>query len=271
MCLTPDVWAAPVRLCGSDLLGDSFARSVAEFTRRNGGTLQLDLRGTRPGLEALRTGRADAGLLFLPPGESPPAEQFFVWPVAWEAVVVIVPRASPLTRVTLEQLAEVFGVSAARPTGTGLTPAAPLPQVLALPTDLTLPLFRRVVLKDAALKPEIDSSETPAQFFVRLGASANTLGLAPSRTVVLAGFRVLPVAAGRDEPAREPAPESIERGDYPLCMPLQLVFRRQAVPHISDLVRFLLSEEGVRALESAGLVPLPSGARQQRLFDLERL
>ncbi len=261
--------AVTVRIAGSDLLGAPFSRALGDSARRSGAELQLELRGTRPGLEDLRSGRADAGLLFLPPGESPPAEQFFVWTIGWHAVAVVVPENSPLTRITLGQLAEAFGGVAARP-GEDRPASAPLiPHALASP--LSLPLFQRVVLSNGALKPEVVVNDAPAQFFPGLGASTNTIGLMPAGIAVPAGFKFLPVASDRDAPSRLPVADSPDQGDYVLQMPLQLVFRRQSVPRIADLVRFLLSGEGARALESAGLAPVPSGTRARRLFELERL
>lgn len=67
------VAAAEIRVVGSDLLGEGFARAVAEFARQNDTAVKLDLRGTRPGLVDLEAGRADLGIFLLGAAEAPPS------------------------------------------------------------------------------------------------------------------------------------------------------------------------------------------------------
>lgn len=50
--------AAEIRVVGSDLLGEGFARAVAAFARQDGTEVTLALRGTRPGRDDLLAGRA---------------------------------------------------------------------------------------------------------------------------------------------------------------------------------------------------------------------
>ncbi len=96
--------AAEIRVVGSDLLGEGFSRAVGEFTRQNDTPVKLDLRGTRPGVDALEAGRADVGIFLLPAAETPPAGVVVSRIMGYHVTVVVVPTASPLTQITVAQL-----------------------------------------------------------------------------------------------------------------------------------------------------------------------
>src|SRR5438445_12952357 len=83
--------AVEIRVVGSDLLGDGFARAVATFARQDDTVVKLDLRGTRPGMEELAAGRADVGIFLLPASEPPPGGAVVSRTVGYQVTVVVVP------------------------------------------------------------------------------------------------------------------------------------------------------------------------------------
>ena len=85
------------------------------------------------------------------------------------------------------------------------------------------------------------------------------------------GLRVLSLAASPTDPAYGPTPEHVHRGSYPLRMPLYVAFRREAAPGLQLFLKFLLSDEAAAALAPAYFVPLPPGARNQLVFELEEM
>ncbi|MBI2498550.1 MAG: hypothetical protein HYV75_11740 [Opitutae bacterium] len=82
---------------------------------------------------------------------------------------------------------------------------------------------------------------------------------------------MLALAAGPAEPAVGPTPEQVHRGGYPLRMPLYLAFRRGAAPDLQLFLKFLLSAEAAAALAPEHFLPLPPGARNQLVFELEEM
>jgi len=92
--LAASLGADEIRVCGSDLLGESFLRVVQVFARQNDSVVKLNPHGTRPGIDDLQAGRADVGLFLLRADEPPPLEQLLSRVVAYQ--VVVVPAASPL-------------------------------------------------------------------------------------------------------------------------------------------------------------------------------
>ena len=222
--------AAEIRVTGSDLLGDSFTRAVAEYARQNDTVVKLDLRGTRPGRADLTAGRADVGLFLLPAGEPPPGDPLVSRVIAYQVAVVVVPVASPLRQVTTAQLRGVFALSAGD----------------AFSRWGELNLIGEWTSRSIALR-----------------------ALSPAAEV--AGLRVLALAASPTDPAYAPTAENVHSGGYPLRMPLYVTFSRQAAPDLQLFLKFLLADEAAAALAPAHFVPLPLGARNQLVFELEEM
>lgn len=270
---------AEIRVVGSDLLGPGFKAAVAEFSRANETPVALDLRGTRPGLDALRAGRADIGLLIFPPGEAPPGDPFQPRPIGYQTLVVLVPVALPVTQITVDQLRGIFAKAVAIPLerwgDLGVTGDARVraiaPFAIAPGNSLALPLFRRVVLQDSELKLTIEYEATVDQLLARLRKADNAIGLVPALPKTPSGLRILSVANSPSDPAFAPTPETLQAGDYPFRLPLYLVFQPTEAPRLLQFLKFLLSEECANRLRDAHFVPLPIATREQAGLEFEVL
>jgi phosphate transport system substrate-binding protein len=254
--------AAEIRVVGSDLLGEGFARAVAEFARQNDIDMKLDLRGTRPGADALETGRADVGILLLPAAETPPTGAVVSRTMGYHVVVVAVPATSLLTQVTVAQLRGTFGATGPK----DRTPFAVSPQA-----GLAWPLFHRVILQDATPRATLTFSPSGAALAQKLLAADNSIGVTGIASSACGGLRVLAVAAGPTEPDCLPTPENVHSGAYPLRLVLHVSFARAKAPELQRFLKFLLSDEAAAALAPADIVPLPVGVRNQLIFELEEL
>lgn len=253
--------AAEIRVVGSDLLGEGFARAVAEFARQNDTGVKLDLGGTRPGMADLEAGRADAGIFMLPAAETPPAGDVMSRVIGYQVAVVAVPAASPLTQATVAQLRGSFGETGSK----DRTPCVISPQA-----GLAWPLFQRVILQDTAPKASLTFSQSGAALARRLLAAENSIGVT-GIAAAGGGLRVLGVAAGPAEPAYLPTPENVHSGAYPLRLVLYVSFPRAKAPELQRFLKFLLSDETAAALAPADFVPLPVGVRNQLVFELEEM
>ena len=253
--------AAEIRVVGSDLLGEGFARAVAEFARGDGTAVKLDLRGTRPGADALETGRADVGIFLLPAAERAPSGAMVSRTMGYQVAAVVVAPTSPLTQVTVAQLRGIFGEAGPK----DRTPLAVSPRA-----GLAWPLFQRVILQEAAPKAAVEFSPSGAALAQRLREAENSIGVA-GLAAAGAGLRALAVAAGPTDPACLPTPENVHAGAYPLRMVLHVSFPRAQAPELQRFLKFLLSDETAAALASADLVPLPAGVRNQLVFELEEM
>ena len=271
--------AAALRLVGSDLLGAEFTAAVQEFAQRNEVPLSLALEGSRAGITQLESGGADFGLIILPPGEEPPGTPFKGIALAYHVVVVLVPESSPLAQITFRELGGIYGAaesaSFTRWGELGLTgewaSRAIVPQAMSPGAELSLELFRRIVLGEGKLRGVVAVQSSAGALLRKLETDAGGIALIAARPADLKKIRVLPVTRADRDIAFSPTPENVHTGDYPLRLPVWLVVRREAAREQLNFLRFLLSDDVAPLLDRAGLVTLPLPARNQLVFDLEQL
>ena len=75
------------------------------------------------------------------------------------------------------------------------------------------------------------------------------------------GLKVLPLAAGSKSPAYAPTIENLQAGNYPLCLPLLLVFKPARLAALGVAMEFLHSDEAARRFEQSDVAPLPRSIR----------
>jgi len=276
--VTAAAQAAELRVVGSDLLGLDFSKELYAFAGRADLRLALALDGSRPGLDELKAGRADLGLLVFAPGEEAGAVAFERRTIAYHRVVILVPAAAPLEQLTLDQLGGIFGVGGphdlSRWGELGPGPAwAASPITPRAPTagaGLVAEYFRHAVLRDRAFKTNVvrydQASELAAIFDGESRAIAFAAGLPSGATTA----KLVALAARSGEPAFLPTLENVHSGDYPLGLPLALVFRRESAKVLLPLLRFLVSDEAAPLFERAELAPLPPAIRRQQRLALEK-
>lgn len=275
-CWLTGAGAAELRVVGSDLLGLDFTRAFYAFSGGEGIKLALAFEGSRAGYEQVRSGRADLGLMVLPQdnaGEWPGMRKAIV---GHHQVVVLVPAACPLDRISLPQLAALFGARDAATKSvrwgdlgaTGewndhaIVPVAPESGV-----GLTAEFFRREVLRGGGWRTSVRRYTTSTELAAHWAGEGRPIALAAAVPVGDAGVKVLSVAAGAGmaAPAVTPTSATLAAGTYPLRVPVQVVFRSEHAARVSRLLEFVFSEEAARALDRAEIVPLPGAARAERL------
>lgn len=279
LLLAASASAAEIRVTGSDLLGEGFVRAVATYAKENDTAVQLDLRGTRLGVEALEAGRADVGIFLLPPGEKPPAGALTSRVMGYRVSVVAVPAVSPLTQATAAQLRGMFGESAkdgfARWGDLNLSgewAARPIALRAVSGRDaLAWSLFQRVILQEARPRAAVEFSPSGEALVQRLLAADNGIGVAGMNATANRGLRALALAASPSEPAYAPTAENVHAGHYPLRMGFYVVFRRAAAAQLQGFLKFLLADETAAVLAPGDYLPLPVGVRNQLVFELEEM
>jgi len=277
--LSFSVSRAEVRLVGSDLLGKEFAPALEAYSQRNDQGLKLKLEGSRAGMEKLESGQADLALVFFSPSDKLPEAPYVAWPVAYQTAVVVVPAALPLTQITFEQLNMIYGDSAQ----SGLKRWKDLgvagdwahrnilPNLLGASGGLTYDLFRYSVLASPGLRPTVEVQSSMAESMTRILGEEGGVAVLPWLPTNQLNLKALLVAKGGADVAFGPTADNLYSGDYPIRLPVYLVFRKDAAKRLQTTVRYLLSEDAVPLWENAQLVPLPLRVRNQRIFDLEVL
>lgn len=265
--------AADFRVAGSDLLGYELTKTLTGYTASDGAKLEIALEGSRPAYEALKSGRADVALITLPAGEEPDDAVFESVSVAWHRIAVVVPESVPLSHITVAQLLAIFGADAPITynrwgdlgVADGLADSPITVHAPAAGLGLTAEFFRRAVLNGGAFKAYVGRYTSAEDLASRLVGDNRVMVLASGLPAKAKGLKILSVAVRAEDPAFLPTPENLHSGDYPLRLPLRLVFRRDAVPRVLPVLRFMLDDSVAAALESAGIVPDPAVARRQKV------
>lgn len=270
---------AEVRVVGSDLLGAKFTEGVETYSKRNELGIKMSFEGSRAGMEALKTGRADVGLVVFGPGETPPGEPFVALPVAYHTLVVVVPAVVPVTQITFDQLNAIYGDDAQsnvrRWNDLGVTGEWAhrniLPNIPGSGGGITYDLFRYTVLKAPVLKPTVGVQSDLSETLTRIRGEEGGMAIMPLLPSNQPRLKTLLVARGAQDVAFGPTSENIHSGDYPIRLPVHMIFRRDDAKRLQATLRFFLSEDAVPLWENTSLVPLPIQARNQQIFDLEVL
>lgn len=260
---------APLRLAGSDLVGDPVQQALAAHAGREALALELSLTGSVPGREALLAGRAEAALLADAGADTAVPEGFRGVPVAFLAAVAIVHEANPCESIAAAQLAGIFG--AEHPADfrhwgdLGLVedwetrPIAPM--ALACDRSLMLDLFEHA-LGDRPVRPTVALIGDVPTLLARVAADRGSIGLVPWPPGADRGVRALSIApTGAGAAPVGASAETMASGDYPLCLPVRLVFRAGDEARVAAVVRFFATDAAAEALARDLLVALPPGAR----------
>jgi phosphate transport system substrate-binding protein len=269
-CDTP-LRAETLRLAGSDLLGPGFSAALTTFAQRENFALEMHFEGSRSGLERLQAGAADLAFVAFAPDETAPAAPYVTQTLAYRVAVIVVPARLGITQASFTQLDGFFG--ARGPAGftqwrdLGATgPAANLTATThvfdADAAGLSHDLFSHLVLRGAGFKSSVRRHEKLETLLEALASNGGGLAILPRAPAAVADLRVLSVAKAEGEPAFGPTAQNVHAGDYPLRLPLWIVYRDADVAKLRALLNFLANDEVARALEAADWLPAPPSAQR---------
>lgn len=268
-----------IRIGGSDLLTPNFDAALTEYADSRDLDLTIDFTGSYPGMEGLKKGSLDLAVVAIPVGGDLPGEGLRAIPFASKVLAIAVPQANPLNQITMQQLAAIFGESEASNitrwgqlglTGEWSSRSIAVASVSQAQHTLALDLFRHQVLQSRNTKPNL--SEAPDINSLRRFLSQDNSSIALLHRIPAdgAGMKILPIARTNTDLAFGPNPETVANNDYPLVLPLYLVFPTEGAGELKDLLRYMVSEEAAEALEGSDLTPLPSQQRQRLYLEFER-
>lgn len=273
------VEAAPVRVTGSDLFAAAIEPELKHFAQTSDLEMSVSMQGSRVGLEALEKGQADLALVVVGTEDVKPSAALHAVTVGYLTAVVVAPASVNLTQISFNQLGGVFGSSEALSLKrwgdlgvTGAMSARVITPLVARRDALAYDIFRYNALKTPEFKATVVTVDDSATLHSRLaGLDEGGLALVSTPPSEHLPLKVLLVAKGDRDVAYGPTPENLHSGDYPLRLPVQLVFRKSDAKRLNGVLRELLADETAPVLVKAGIIPLPVQARNQLVFELENL
>jgi phosphate transport system substrate-binding protein len=265
-------FSAAIRVAGSDLMGPEFEAALKAFSARTSLAVTTSFTGSRVGLEDLKAGRADVALVAFAPDENVPGAPFVAQPLAYCIAVIAVPEHIPVTQISFNQLDGFFGAEG--PAGftfwrdlgvTGSTAqlAVTTHVLVGRPNEaLSVDFFAHAALRVPRLKSSVARYQDLASLKSRLAAEEGGLAVLPYAPPAGSGLRALLVAKGEGEPAFSPTLENVHSGDYPLRLPVYVVYRAESAAKLGSLLAFLWSDEAAAHLaKNPAILPVPVSGR----------
>jgi hypothetical protein len=268
---------AELKVVGTDLLGSPFTTGLLDAGVRARIALRVTLDGSLPGLTQLQAGSADLGLFLLHPGAPPPPASLRVVPLAYLAVAVAVHDENPLATISLGQLSSVFGTrthgSIQRWSELGVgEPLLNRPISIYAPAStsgLAHDLFQHVVLGERAFRESLQLHANTDELIATAASNPGALAVIPwPPASTLRGLKLVRISKDSGALSFSPEATALHRGDYPLRLPLWLVFRDEVRAELTPLLRILLSDQGAALLAEAGLVAVPPEIRAEVIQEL---
>lgn len=263
------------RISGSDWLGPVLQPALSESSDLKGIHLEMDFKGSIPAQQQVRVGEVDLAIV-ASPKEPDFGASFQLIPLGFEVALVGVSTENPLNEIHYDQLRGIFGASKneniSRWTDLGLSGAwstRSIQPFFPKKGSGAALLFVHDVLGNQEVRPTVTWVGDVSEFSKRLKVDAGSIVVSPYMETVEA-IKWLALAKGGPEAvAFNPTEENIFYGDYPLRLPLYLVFAKKPDAETLKVVQVLLSEEVAGRLGEAGICPLPKKVRERTRLGLD--
>lgn len=268
-----------VRIKGSDTIGGKLTPEVAEAFRAKYGPstgFVIEALGSSTGFAGLFDGSADLAASSRPINEKELETARSLGMslrevvIAYDGVAVIVHPDNQVRELSLAQLSALFTGKARNWKEVG-GPDRPVRLISRPSYSGTHAFFKeKAVRRGNAKGPEELAAST--EWIEENGAILRAVGDDP-RAVSYVGLgwiqpnvRAVPIQARTGEPGVLPSADTVRTGRYPLYRPL--LFYVPPAPRLAALqfVRFFLSDDGRRIVESNGFVPPDAGTPLPRFL-----
>ena len=269
--------ADPIRYSGSDFLtGDPEKALNAAIEKATGEVPVSKLRGSISAEKELRGNKADFALLMLP-GAGKNIEEvkngtWRVFPIAYQVAYVAVASANPLNEITFDQLASVFGNFAKKTAknweelgASGFSPALN-PCVGDTSRTNAVTYFQRKVLPNFALRGAVQNLSSDENAFKEIVNNPGTIAIVGKQLPAGVPIKMLAIADNHENAnatAYAPVFTNIYNNDYPLTIPLYIVYPTQNRQTLKPVLSYLYSQEMATKLSEAGFLPLEPRLREQ--------
>lgn len=267
---------APIRLSGSDIIGEKIEKELKASAANLGLELDVSMNGSRDGLDLLKKGQTDIAIIAIPRGQPIP-EGVVMVPYAHQIAAIVVNNENPLEEVSLLQLRQIFSSQGEKVDSWekfGLNTANIIrniyPLSLPLSENLALELFKNTCLDNANISSNVDVRKSSAEVLNILKSTTNAIGIIG--TIPPEGVKVLAVSDTLENNKRQafrPTLENIQNGDYPIVLPFYIAYKKEKVKDLKPLLQLLLSDGIAKVIDDGGLTASPKSFRKSYSLELD--
>ncbi|GAB4203868.1 MAG: phosphate ABC transporter substrate-binding protein [Roseiflexaceae bacterium] len=223
---------------------------LAEQYRQHNPAVELEIAagGSVVGINAVQDGSVDIGMASRPVKDSEIKPGMRLFPVAYDALAIIVHPNNPVRSLTFEQLRAIYQgtITNWRELGGPDTPIRPVVREVSSGT--------RGAFDDLVLDGE--DPAIPSTSEVTAGEVEKTVANDPHAIGYVGFGNVRPDIATLAIDGAEPSPATVQSGSYKLRRPLTLLTGSLSRPLAQSFVEFALSPEGQQLVAEDGWVPI---------------
>ena len=267
-----------IRVGFSDLIPSEFQTLLEKQNFASVIELDISKSGSMPMIEEFRSGNIDLCLLASPEGTlGSISEELDVLkiPIAYQSAVVIVHPDNPINELNLDQLASIYGddVSSAkirswRDIGLGsFTISLINPYAVEQSESIASDLFRHFLLGSSPFKQSV-SNQRSSVIEKKVSEDKAAIGII-TMLPKMQNLKVLLLAKEASAIGYGPNSDNIYFSDYPLRLPLYLIFKEADINRLYPLIKTILGEEISGFFRNNGFFPVPKMIRDKYSSELE--
>ena len=277
--------AVETRMAYSDLIPND----LQEFLYNDVVSLDRELRaditnlsayqsGSLPMIEDFLSDRLDICILALPEDTEFPVledEKIIKIPFGYKSSVVVVNAENPISEITIDELASMFGDSSATANllswrdfgmssfSTSSIKAYSVKEDAGIASDL----FRYTVLSEKSFSSSVtfEIDDNVQSMIVQDKAAIGVLPSIPEN----ANLKVLFVAQDEEAIAYGPSIDNIYYSDYPIRLPFYIVYNIADTEQLYPLINVLLSDSVADIIGESEFYPIPKVIREKLIIDLQ--
>ncbi|HYC72635.1 MAG TPA: phosphate ABC transporter substrate-binding protein [Opitutaceae bacterium] len=249
---------------GSDTLGAKMVPQVAEAFRAKhpGVVFEIAAEGSTTGIAAITDGTADIGMSSrrarATEVSSALAKGVTMRPVivSWDAMAVIVNESSPITKLSLRQVEQIFAGDVKDWAAVGGNPGA-ISIYTRNTSSGTYQDWKDLAMKRRDYAPSSQKMAGNEQIAAEVGKNPSGIGYVGIAYINAPGVKVVGIvnAAGK---LVMPAAESVHDRSYPYARPNFFYTNGEPSGLTAEFIEYLLSAEGQDMVAKSGFVPVPT-------------
>ena len=277
--------AVETRMAYSDLIPKDLQEFLYDDTISLDRKLNADITslsayqsGSLPMIEDFVSDRLDICILALPEGNEFPVLQddnIIMIPFGYKSSVVVVNSENPISEITIDQLARMFGDSSAtanllswRDFGmSSFSTSSIKAYVTKEDNGISSDLFRYTVLNEKSFSPSVSLGleDKVQRMILQDKAAIGVFPNSPENT----NLKVLFVALDNESIAYGPSIDNIYYSDYPIRLPFYVVYNKDDTEQLYPLINILLSDSVAKIIGEYDFYPIPKVVREKLIIDLQ--
>ncbi|MGF1530223.1 MAG: hypothetical protein ACFCU4_02570 [Puniceicoccaceae bacterium] len=262
------VEGATIRILGSDFLPEELKPALSAFAANNNDVLITDFLGSAHAIRTFEDGGANL-IIFATPSKNPPRPAYRVYPFAYKAAIIGVNETNPITSLTAEQVASIFGrrsgQSAARWAAFGLDGEWTTRNVQAVTVNsydfLAVPTLINRIMPNNSLNPGVLTVDTQSAAESILASDPAAIAILDSPPL-LSTTKVVSISGLGEGFPFPPTAENINYRDYPAFVAFYLAIPLSTELTAERYAEFLLGDRIAEILTEAGFFPILSTDRE---------